>query len=163
MAAQSTAFEALYIPANDTPWFPYGEGGCEVQLIQADPTTGQWIIRLRGPSGGNLGIHRHYGTVFGFTLRGAWRYLEHEWVSRSGDIVQETPGSVHTLVLVDESEMLFLVEGALEYLDRQGKTLAHEDWRSITDKYLDFCTQRGLDIVDVTRPRTLSPDRIAVA
>ena len=49
--------------------FLYGENGCEVQLIQADPTTGQWIVKLRGPSGGNLGIHRHYGTVFGFTLR----------------------------------------------------------------------------------------------
>ena len=60
MAAQSTAFEALVHPANDTPWFPYGEGGCEVQLIQADLTTGQWIIRLRGPrwgrSGGFTGI-----------------------------------------------------------------------------------------------------------
>src|SRR5687767_1590038 len=51
MAGQTDAFEALHIPANDTPWFPYGQSGCEVQLIQADPTTGQWIARLRGPAG----------------------------------------------------------------------------------------------------------------
>src|SRR5262249_60477450 len=37
MPVHSNAFEALYIPANDTPWFPYGESGCEVQLIRADP------------------------------------------------------------------------------------------------------------------------------
>ncbi|HYL39459.1 MAG TPA: 2,4'-dihydroxyacetophenone dioxygenase family protein [Bryobacteraceae bacterium] len=160
---QTDAFEALYIPANDTPWFPYGPSGCEVQLILADPATGQWIAKLRGPAGSSLGIHRHYGSVIGFTLRGAWRYLEHEWVSRTGDIVQETPGSVHTLVLEQESEILFIVEGALEYVDREGHTLAHEDWRSITDKYRDFCTSRALSFVDVTRPRTFTRDRIAVA
>ena len=163
MATQINVYDALYIPANDTPWFPYGPSGCEVQLIQADPTTGHWIVKLRGPAGGNLGIHRHYGSVLGFTLRGAWRYLEHDWVSRTGDIVHETPGSVHTLVLQEESEIIFFVEGALEYLDSQGQTLAHEDWRSISQKYVDFCTERELDIVDIARPRTLSRDRFAVA
>lgn len=39
---QTSAFDAQYIAANDTPWFPYGQSGCEVQLIQTDPTTGQW-------------------------------------------------------------------------------------------------------------------------
>jgi hypothetical protein len=29
--------------------------------------------------------------------------------------------------------------------------------------YLDFCSERGLDIVDVRRPRTLSRHRITVA
>ena len=162
MTPQINAFDALHIPANDTPWFPYGPGGCEVQLIQADPTTGHWIVKLRGP-GGNLGIHRHYGSVLALTLHGAWRYLEHDWISRTGDIVHETPGSVHTLVLVEESEVFFVVEGALEYLDTGGRTLAHEDWRSMTHKYVDFCTKKGFDIVDISRPRTLAPDRVAVA
>ena len=160
---QTGAFDALHIPADDTPWFPYGDGGCEVQLIQADPTTGHWTVRLRGPAGGNLGIHRHYGSVFGFTLRGAWRYLEHDWISRTGDIVHETPGSVHTLVLEEESDVLFLVEGALEFLDAKGQTLAHEDWLSMTQKYVDFCTRRGIEAVDVTRPRVSSRERATVA
>jgi len=154
MAMQTDAFEARYIAANDTPWFPYG-AGCEVQLIQVEPTTGQWIVKLRGPSGANLGIHRHYGSVIAITLRGAWRYLEHGWVARAGDIVNETPGSVHTLVMDDETETLFIVEGALEYLDAEGKTLAHEDWRSIMEKYLAFCASNALEIVDVTRLRTI--------
>ncbi len=157
---QATPFDALYIPANDTPWFPYGPSGCEVQLIQADPTTGQWIVKLRGPAGGNLGIHRHYGSVLGITLSGAWRYVEHDWVARTGDLVHETPGSVHTLVLDDESEILFVVQGALEYLDAEGRTLAHEDWRSIADKHTTFCKERGLSSVDVTRPRLPSVDRV---
>jgi hypothetical protein len=101
--------------------------------------------------------------VLGFTLRGAWRYLEHDWLSRTGDIIHETPGSVHTLVLEEDSEVIFFVEGALEYLDNEGRTLAHEDWQSITQKYLDFCTERGLAIVDTTRPRTSGCDRAATA
>jgi len=100
---------------------------------------------------------------FALTLRGAWRYLEHDWISRTGDIVHETPGSVHTLVLVEESEVFFVVEGALEYLDTEGRTLAHEDWRSMTHKYVDFCSKKGLDVVDISRPRILAPDRVAVA
>ena len=163
MATEINAYDALYIPANDTPWFPYGQSGCDVQLIQADPTTGRWMVRLRGPAGGNLGIHRHYGSVLALTLRGAWRYLEHDWVARTGDIVHETPGSVHTLVLQEDSEVFFVVEGALEYLDIHGQTLAHEDWRSVTQKHMDFCKAQGLDIVDVARPRTSTPDRVAVA
>jgi 2,4'-dihydroxyacetophenone dioxygenase len=163
MTIQTDAFDAQYIPANDTAWFPYGPAGCEVQLIQADPSTGQIIVKLRGPAGGNLGIHRHYGSVVGYTLSGAWRYLEHDWVARTGDVVQETPGSVHTLVLDEQTEVLFIIQGALEYLDPEGRTLAHEDWRSITEKYVDFCHGRGLDVVDVTRPRTTRRDRVASA
>src|SRR5271154_4334238 len=103
MATDINAYDALYIPANDTPWFPYEQSGCDVQLVQADPMTGRWIVKSRGPAGGNLGIHRHYGSVLALTLHGAWRYLEHDWISRTGDIVHETPGSVHTLVLVGGS------------------------------------------------------------
>jgi len=43
--------------------------------------------------------------------------------------------------------------GAL-YQAPGGETLAHEDWRSITDKYVDFCTERGLDTIDTSRPAT---------
>lgn len=41
--------------------------------------------------------------------------------------MRETPGSVQTLVLEEESEILFIIQGALEYVDRDGHTLAHED------------------------------------
>ena len=52
---------------------------------------------------------------------------------------------------------------ALEYLDNEGHSLAHEDWRSITDKHVAFCTERGLDLVDVARPRGVGHGRVAVA
>lgn len=39
----------------------------------------------------------------------------------------------------------------------------HEDWRSITDKHVAFCTERGLHVVDVARPRGVGHGRVAVA
>ena len=66
-------------------------------------------------------------------------------------------------MLQDDSEIIFFVEGALEYLDSDGHTLAHEDWRSITDKHVAFCAERGLDIVDVARPRAMTDERVTVA
>src|SRR5690349_7205684 len=147
-----------FVPAG----FPYGQNGCEVQLIQADPMTGHWIVKLRGPAGGNLGVHRHYGSVLAFTLRGAWRYLEQDWISRTGDIVHETPGSVHTLLLEDDSEVIFFVEGHLSIWIAK-----HVLWRMKIGgpllKNTWFCTERGLEIVDVARPRPASHGRVAVA
>jgi hypothetical protein len=64
-------------------------------------------------------------------------------------------------VLVEDSEVFFAVEGALEYLGDQGRTFAHEDWRSMTMKHVDFCTRNGLPVVDLARPRTIGPDRVA--
>jgi hypothetical protein len=48
---QTNASEALYVLANDKPWFPYGPGGRTTQLIRVDLTTGQWIAKRRGPLG----------------------------------------------------------------------------------------------------------------
>ena len=158
---QATPFDALYIPANDTPWFPYGPSGCEVQLIQADPTTGQWIVKLQGSCGGQP---RHSSALRVGARHHAQRRLAFCRTRLGGAHGQyhchQTPGSVHTLVLDDESEILFVVQGALEYLDAEGRTLAHEDWRSIADKHTTFCKERGLSSVDVTRPRLPSVDRV---
>jgi hypothetical protein len=64
-------------------------------------------------------------------------------------------------VLQDDSEILFIIDGALEYLDAEGRTIAHEDWKSVIDKYRDFCTSRGQRPIDITRPRAIAQDRVA--
>lgn len=100
--------------------------------------------------------------MYGYTLKGAWAYREHpEWVSRDGDIVHETPGSVHTLFIDEnhgETEVLFFVWGALEFLDESGQTVAIEDWRSILQKYVDYCEKNDLPVVDLTYPKQRVPD-----
>lgn len=68
---------------------------------------------------------------------------------------------MHTLVITEEAEVLFIIEGALEYLDSQGNTLAHEDWLSMIDKYRSYCTAHNVKPIDITRPRVISGLRMA--
>ena len=52
-----------------------------------------------------MGIHRHYGTVWGQTIEGLFGYYEHEqeWMAGKYDVIYETPGSVHTLFVSPDS------------------------------------------------------------
>ncbi|CAF0985148.1 unnamed protein product [Adineta steineri] len=148
-----------YMAANSSIFIPYGNPkyDLKMKLIQVDPHTGLWVNILKGSPGSVLGTHRHYDQVYGYTLKGAWGYREHpEWLSRAGDTIHETPGSVHTLYIDDhhgETETLFFVWGALEFLDEAGNTIAIEDWRSILQKYVDYCQKNQLPIVDLTYPK----------
>jgi 2,4'-dihydroxyacetophenone dioxygenase len=86
------------------------------------------ILRVR--ASGVLSRHRHHGPVHGFTLRGAWRYLEHDWVASAGDYAFEPAGETHTLVVPDdiqEMATLFHVTGGYTYIDPYGTALGYED------------------------------------
>jgi hypothetical protein len=77
-----------------------------------------------------LSRHRHSGPVHAFTLRGRWRYLEHDWVASPGDYAFEPPGETHTLVVPDdvkEMATLFHVTGGYTYVDPYGEALGYED------------------------------------
>lgn len=91
---------------------------------------GYYINILRVRAAGVLSRHRHSGPVHAFTLRGTWRYLEHDWVANAGDYAFEPPGETHTLVVpegVDEMATLFHVTGGYTYVDPYGKALGYED------------------------------------
>ncbi len=63
---------------------------------------GFYINILRVRSSGVLSRHRHTGPVHALTLRGKWRYLEHDWIATAGDYAFEPPGETHTLVVPDD-------------------------------------------------------------
>jgi hypothetical protein len=81
----------------------------------------RFSVVLKGLAGAKLGIHYHVGTVRGYTLRGHWRYLEHDWIAKPGTFIYEPAGEAHTLVVTDDSPeaalVVFMVEGGLIYLD----------------------------------------------
>src|SRR5262245_42319594 len=62
-----------------------------------DCTNGAWSNLLSIRPGGRLKCHYHTGPVHAFVLRGAWRYLEHDWVAGAGTFVYEPPGEIRTL------------------------------------------------------------------
>ena len=119
------------IPDDERVWVPQAPGVWFRPLL-LNTVTGSWCNLLRVRKSGVLSRHIHPSWVTGYVIKGAWRYLEHEWVARAGAFVYEPPGEIHTLVVdevvgVDEMITLFNIHGAMIYLDDQGQTTGYED------------------------------------
>jgi quercetin dioxygenase-like cupin family protein len=120
--------ERVWVPQAPNVWF---------RPLLLNTVTGSWCNLLRVRKSGVLSRHIHPSWVTGYVIKGAWRYLEHDWVAREGAFVYEPPGEIHTLV-VDEAaagdaqEMItfFNIHGAMIYLDEQGATVGYEDVHS---------------------------------
>ena len=120
------------IPEDERVWVPQAPNVWFRPLL-LNTVTGSWCNLLRVRRSGVLSRHIHPSWVVGYVIRGAWRYLEHDWVAREGSFVYEPPGEIHTLV-VDEAvgsaaEMItfFNIHGAMVYVDEAGRNTGYED------------------------------------
>jgi quercetin dioxygenase-like cupin family protein len=131
-------------------WVPYAEG-VWFQPCCFNVTSGGFSVLLRALPGAKLGVHYHVGTVRGYTIRGHWRYLEHDWIAKPGTFIYEPAGEAHTLVVTEDSPepalIMFMVEGALIYLDKpdDGALAAYEDGFSALELCRKHYRQVGLD------------------
>lgn len=115
--------ERVWVPQAPDVWF---------RPLLLNTVTGSWCNLLRVRKSGVLSRHIHPSWVTGLVLKGAWRYLEHDWVAREGSFVYEPPGEIHTLVVdevADAPEMItfFNIHGAMVYVDEQGAATGYED------------------------------------
>ena len=113
--------ERVWVPQADNVWF---------RPLFLNTVTGQWCNLLRVRRAGVLSRHRHPSVVFGYVIKGEWRYLEHDWIARAGSFVYEPPGETHTLVVPpDCPEMItfFNITGAMIYVDEAGRQSGYED------------------------------------
>jgi quercetin dioxygenase-like cupin family protein len=113
--------ERLWVPQADNVWF---------RPLCLSASRGYWQNLLRVRKAGVLSRHRHPQPVHGYVIRGSWRYLEHDWVATEGSYVYEAPGETHTLVVdedVEEMITLFQVNGAMIYVDPDGRVQGYED------------------------------------
>jgi 2,4'-dihydroxyacetophenone dioxygenase len=116
--------ERVWVPQAPLVWF---------RPLLLNTVTGSWCNLLRVRKSGVLSRHIHPSVVVGYVIRGAWRYLEHNWVARQGSFVYEPPGEIHTLVVDDAAdgatEMItfFNISGAMVYVDEQGQATGYED------------------------------------
>jgi quercetin dioxygenase-like cupin family protein len=121
----------MAIPEDERVWVPQAPEVWFRPLLM-NTVTGSWCNLLRVRKSGVLSKHIHPSWVTGYVIKGAWRYLEHDWVATAGSFVYEPPGEIHTLVVdeaVGESEMItqFNIHGAMIYLDDNGKSTGYED------------------------------------
>lgn len=113
--------ERIWVPQAPQVWF---------RPLLLNTVTGSWCNLLRVRKSGVLSRHIHPSMVVGYVIKGAWRYLEHAWVAREGSFVYEPPGEIHTLVVdegCDEMITFFNIQGAMIYVDDQGRQQGYED------------------------------------
>jgi quercetin dioxygenase-like cupin family protein len=115
--------ERVWVPQAPNVWF---------RPLLLNTVTGGWCNLLRVRRSGVLSRHIHPSWVTGYVIKGAWRYLEHDWVASEGSFVYEPPGEIHTLVVDEvagEQEMItfFNINGAMVYVDEDGRQTGYED------------------------------------
>jgi quercetin dioxygenase-like cupin family protein len=113
--------ERVWVPQAPNVWF---------RPLMLNTVAGQWCNLLRVRKAGILSRHRHPAPVHGYVVKGAWRYLEHNWVARAGDYVFEPPGETHTLYVdedVDEMITFFNISGCMYYVDADDRHTGFED------------------------------------
>ena len=138
---------------DELPWVPWEVGeGLAYKLHKVDPIHGVMVASLLAPAGSQLGRHRHTGFVQLYTVQGAWKYNEHEWTARKGDVVYETANSVHSFTIEPEEDVItFIVfNGTLEFLDDSDKVIHVETWRSMLERQNSHYSEIGKSAPDVT-------------
>ena len=140
------------VPEDERVWVPQARDVWFRPLL-LNTVTGSWCNLLRVRKSGVLSRHIHPSWVVGFVIRGAWRYLEHDWVAKEGAFVYEPPGEIHTLVVdegVEEMITLFQVNGVMLYVDPDGAVMGYEDVFTKIDLCRAHYTKVGLgaDYVD---------------
>jgi quercetin dioxygenase-like cupin family protein len=129
MLAELFIPNGLDLDADEAAWVPQADGVWFRPLLLSQ-SQGYYLNLLRVRRAGVLSRHRHFGPVHAFTLRGSWRYLEHDWVASPGSYAFEVPGETHTLIVpehVPEMITLFHVTAGYVYLDDVGVPTGYED------------------------------------
>jgi 2,4'-dihydroxyacetophenone dioxygenase len=140
---------ATHIGADDLPFVDLG-GGNLLKVLQVRAEEGLWIIENVFQNGFAVQTHRHTGPVFGYTVSGAWKYAEYEYVNRAGSFLYEPAGSVHTLQCIeDDTRVWFQMYGVNLNLDDGGNVASVSDGAGTLALYHRLCEAQGLGRPDV--------------
>jgi 2,4'-dihydroxyacetophenone dioxygenase len=141
------ATEAVHIGEEEIPFVTLPDGS-QLKILQVRRQEGLWIIRTKFNAGYQVQTHRHTGPVWGYTVSGAWKYKEYDYVNRAGSFLYEPAGSVHTLtVLPDNTEVTdvwFHMYGANLNLDADGNIESVTDGMTAYAGYMAMCEHQGL-------------------
>ena len=135
---------AVHIGADELPFAPVPDGTM-LKVLQVREREGLWIIQTIFPAGYEVQTHRHTGPVWGYTVSGAWKYKEYDYVNRAGSFLHEPANSVHTLQAVeDDTNVWFHMYGANLNLDADGNVESVTDGASALAGYYALCELAGI-------------------
>jgi quercetin dioxygenase-like cupin family protein len=134
---------AVHIGQNDLPFVEFG-GGNKMKVILVDEAESLWIVENIFQSNLEVQTHRHTGPVFGYTVSGAWKYKEYDYVNTAGSFLYEPANSVHTLtVLEDNTQVWFQMYGMNLNLDENGNIESVTDGAGTLRAYYALAEAQG--------------------
>ena len=134
---------AIHFGREDLPFVDIGQGA-KLKVMQGDRGQGLWIIENIFQAGYEVQTHKHTGPVWGFTVSGAWKYKEYEYVNRAGSFLYEPAGSIHTLQCVeDETRVWFHMNGSNLNLDADGNVESVANGDGALAAYLHLAKEQG--------------------
>ncbi len=149
--------QGVNVNGGDIPWVPFAPYSDEVLLKyhHINPVHGEVLVSMRFPPGVRLPTHYHTGTVISHTLKGAWHYLEHDWIACPGATIYETAAAAHTPESCgeEEAEVFFVITGELLFLDEHGSVIARENHVTSLERYLTYCREHAITPRDLSEYR----------
>ncbi len=135
---------------SDLPWVEVGPGVTS-KVLALFPNDAGWISLLRLQPGARIPLHRHKGEVHGFLLEGQRRLGSGGRVVGPGSYEYEPLGNTDTWWVEGDRPLvsLFVVRGAVEYLDAQGQVKFVETSSSKERAYRDACLAQGFQMKDL--------------
>jgi 2,4'-dihydroxyacetophenone dioxygenase len=136
---------------DDRLWIPYVEN-VWFQACHFNLTAGGFSNVLKIMPGAKLPVHYHVAPVFGYTIRGTWNYLEHDWVALPGTFIYEPAGEAHTLIVPEDATepnmTFFVLSGGLIYIDNieNGKVIGYDDGFTLMELARKHYKSVGLDL-----------------
>jgi 2,4'-dihydroxyacetophenone dioxygenase len=144
MTAIDAAPEAIHIGRDDLPFVEIGNGN-KLKVLMVDEGQGLWIVENIFQAGFDVQTHKHTGPVYGYTVSGAWKYKEYDYVNRAGSFLFEPAGSVHTLECIeDDTQVWFQMYGSNLNLDEDGNIASVSDGAGTLAAYYMLCEAQGL-------------------
>ncbi|KAH9883696.1 RmlC-like cupin domain-containing protein [Xylariomycetidae sp. FL2044] len=134
----------VYIDAEaDTDWYLW-KGTIYCKPLRFENRTGLYVIVLKTDPRAELGKHRHRGEVRAYTVKGNWGYHEYDWTGKPGDYITEMPGTIHTLWMGEDSEVMFNVVGSIEFFNDDDTLRETMDGFSFWRMYVEHCREKGV-------------------
>ena len=135
---------AVHIGTGELPFVDIGNGN-KLKVIQVKEREGLWIVENIFQNGFSVQTHRHTGPVWGYTVAGAWKYKEYDYVNRAGSFLYEPAGSQHTLECIeDETRVWFQMYGVNLNLADDGTIDSVFDGPGALEAYYALCEAQGL-------------------
>jgi hypothetical protein len=141
---------ANQLRVDDLPWATFESpwGKSELKMLRCSIVKESYTAIVRWPAGIVVPRHRHFGDVHVYTFKGRWHYKEYEWFASAGSYIFEARGATHTLVVDEDMEAMFIVNGGQVDLDDDGNVIRVVDAAHTLASYATGLNAQGLTVPD---------------